>query len=287
VKRTSGNRLAIERQQRILARLRSRRVVRVNELAEWLRVSPATVRRDLLALERQGCLRRVHGGAVGAGGNLEEPLFDDKTAIAAAEKQAIAEAALALIRPGDTLFLDGGSTVLALARLLLPLTSLTVATNSLRVAQLFAGRGPHMIVVGGECRRLSQTLVGPLSGPLLERLRFDCAFMGAIGVSAADGLTTTDPAEACTKELAMRRARRVALLADSSKFGPPSFVRFGEPAQVDVLITDGGAPREELDAFRQAGAEVLLAAVAGDRAPAAGEADPAPPTGPRTTEPRL
>ncbi|MDD5705463.1 MAG: DeoR/GlpR family DNA-binding transcription regulator [Kiritimatiellae bacterium] len=250
--------LAIERQERIRARLQEQHVVRVEELAAWLQVSTATVRRDLLALEQQGRLRRVHGGAVGVGDTLDEPLFDDKTAIAAAEKQAIAEAAAKLVHPTDTVFLDGGSTVLALARLLLPMPQLTVVTNSLRVAHLFSGQGPRMILVGGECRRISQTFVGPLSGPVLERVQLDLACMGTIGVSAADGLTTTDPNEAFTKELVMRRAHRVALLADSSKFGKPSFVRFGEAAQISVLITDAAAPTAELDAFRQAGVEVLV-----------------------------
>lgn len=254
--------LADERHHRIRELIKAQRFVRVESLAEQLHVSAATVRRDLLELEQQGGLRRVHGGAVGLEGNLDEPLFDDKTSLAAAEKQAIAEAALALVRPNDTLFLDGGSTVLALARLLLNLPTLTVVTNSLRVAQLFSGGGPRMILVGGECRRLSQTFVGPLSRPVLERVQLDTAFMGTLGVSAADGLTTTDPNEAFTKELAMSRTSKAILLADGSKFGKPSFVRFGDASRLALLITDPSAPAAELDALRQAGVEVRVAGTA-------------------------
>lgn len=254
----SSTNLAVERQERIRARLKLEHVLRVDDLAGWLQVSSATVRRDLLELEERGCLRRVHGGAVANDGSHEEPLFDDKTALAADEKQAIAEAALALLPPVATVYLDGGSTVLALAHLLLPRTGLTVVTNSLRVAQLFSGQGPRMILVGGECRRLSQTLVGPLSGLVLERVRLDLAFMGTIGVSAADGLTTTDPNEAYTKELVMRRAHRVVLLADGSKFAQPSFVRFGEVAGLSNVITDSSAPASQLESLRRAGIEVTV-----------------------------
>ena len=253
----SNSNLAVERQERIRARLQAQHVVRVDELAEWLQVSPATVRRDLLELEQQGRLRRVHGGATELERNADEPLFDDKTAIAAAEKQAIAAAAFNLIGSADTVFLDGGSTILTLAHLLLPLTRLTVVTNSLRVAQLLSGSGPRMILTGGECRRLSQTFVGPLSRPVLDRVQLDWAFMGTIGISAEAGLTTTDPNEAFTKELAISRARQVALLADSSKFGRTSFVRFGEIAALSHLITDAAAPAAQLEAFRRAGVTVL------------------------------
>ena len=253
----SSSNLAIERQDRIRTRLQTQHVVRVDELAEWLQVSPATVRRDLLELEQQGRLRRVHGGAAEISQPTTEPLFDDRATIATAEKQRIAEAAFKLIAPADTVFLDGGSTILALAQLLLPLTRLNVVTNSLRVAHLLSGSGPRMILTGGECRRLSQTFVGPLSRLVLERVQLDWAFIGTVGVSAEAGLTTTDPNEAFTKELALSRASRVVLLADSSKFGVSSFVRFGEAAQLTHLITDEAAPAAQLEAFRRAGVEVV------------------------------
>lgn len=252
--------LAVTRQAQIRTRLQIQQTVRVDELAAWLRVSAATIRRDLAELERQGALRRVHGGAAQVAKAGEEPLFDDKAAIATAEKDAIARAALKLISPTDTIFLDGGSTVLALARLLLPLTKLTVVTNSLRVAQLLSGNGPRMIVTGGECRRLSQTFVGPLSSPVLERVQFDWAFMGTIGISAA-GLTTTDPNEAFTKNLAISHARQVALLADSGKFGQNSFVQFGNLGQITHLITDQDASLDHLEELRHEKVDIIIATV--------------------------
>ncbi|MBM4143499.1 MAG: DeoR/GlpR transcriptional regulator [Lentisphaerae bacterium] len=251
--------LAAGRQERVRGVLRERGVVSVEELRARLGVSGATVRRDLEALNRRGQVRRVHGGAVCVEGRLDEPLFDDKTAIAAREKQRIAEAALKLVKQGDSVFLDGGSTVLALARLLTGYSGLTAVTNSLRVAALFAGVGPRVIMAGGELRRLSQTFVGALSRPLLEQLRFDTAFMGTIGLTAADGMTTTDAREALTKETVMANARRVVLLADGSKIGAVSFVKVGALDKVDVLITDSGADRGEVARLRKKGVKVVTA----------------------------
>jgi DeoR family fructose operon transcriptional repressor len=235
--------LAAERMDRIRGIVRTQRVARVDELAARLSVSPATIRRDLLELDGQGQVHRVHGGAVAAEGRLDEPLFDDKTARAAGEKQRIAQAALAYVKDSASIFLDGGSTVLSLARLLTQRTALTVLTNSLRVAALYSGGGPRMILTGGEFRALSQTLVGYLTRPLIEQLHVDTAFIGTIGLTLEEGLTTTDPREAETKEHVMSRARRVIVLADGSKLGNVSFVRFGAPDKMHVLITDSSAPK--------------------------------------------
>jgi DeoR/GlpR family transcriptional regulator of sugar metabolism len=245
--------------EKIVQMLKQRGIARVDELCAELNVSPATVRRDLVELDMRGQLRRVHGGAVCVGGRLEEPVFDDKTGIAVKEKQEIAESAVELIEPSDSVFLDGGSTVLALARLVCDMSGLTVVTNSLRVAGGLAGAGPRVILVGGELRRLSQTFVGALTQPLLSQLSFDKAFMGTIGLSHGEGLTTTDPREAETKSMVISRARRVMLLADSSKIGKVSFVNFGTLDDIDMLITDSGAGGKEISELRKAGIDVRVA----------------------------
>ena len=230
--------LAPRRLDNLRELIRGKGVIRIEEICRQLRVSPATVRRDLNQLEKAGAVRRVHGGAVSVESRLEEPLFDDKTSIAAQEKHRIAEAALQFVAPGDTIYLDGGSTVLEFARRLHDRANLTVVTNSLRAAQELAGRGPRLIVIGGELRRLSQTMVGPLTRCSLQELHVDKAFMGTIGLTLKEGLTTTDPSEAFTKEFVMSRARQVILLADSSKAGKVSFARAGRLENIHVLITD-------------------------------------------------
>lgn len=257
IKATTENReLAPARLEKILERLRRQRFARVQDLCAELGASPATVRRDLGTLEQGGRLRRLHGGAMLAEAHLDEPAFDDKTAVSAAEKERIAQAALRFVNPNDTIFLDGGSTVLAMADLLGGHPNITVVTNSLRVAASLAGGGPRLILIGGELRRHSQTFVGPLTRHLLDQLNVDKAFMGTIGLTP-DGISTTDPREAFTKECVMRRARQVILLADHTKMDKVSFVRFGSCDDVDLLITDRHAPRKSVRALRRSGIEVL------------------------------
>ena len=236
--------LAPQRWDNLRALIRDNGVIRVEDLCRQLKVSPATVRRDLDQLERSGAIRRVHGGAVSVESRLDEPVFADKTSLAAREKRRIAEAALKFVEPDDTIYLDGGSTVLELARLLRDRSNVTVVTNSLYAAHELAGRGPRLIVIGGELRRLSQTMVGPLTRPVLQELHLDKAFMGTIGFAVGEGLTTTDPSEAFTKKLVMAQARQVILLADSSKAGKVSFASAGDWTNVHVLITDKQLDKE-------------------------------------------
>ena len=235
---TDHKALAPQRWDSLRALIRDSGVIRVEDLRRRMNVSLATVRRDLDQLEQSGAIRRVHGGAVSVESRLEEPLFDDKASIAAREKLRIAEAALKFVAAGDTIYLDGGSTVLELARLLRDRTNITVMTNSLRAAHELAGRGPRLILIGGELRRLSQTMVGPLTRCILQELHVDRAFMGTIGLALEEGLTTTDPSEAYTKELVMSRARQVILLADSGKAGKVSFARAGRLENIHVIVTD-------------------------------------------------
>jgi len=251
--------LAPQRWDNLRALIRDRGVIRVEDLCRQLKVSPATVRRDLDQLERSGAIRRVHGGAVSMDSRLEEPVFADKTSLAAREKRRIAEAALAFIEPGDTIYLDGGSTVLELARLLRERTNITLVTNSLQAAHELSGQGPRLILIGGELRRLSHTLVGPLTRLLLQDLHLDKAFMGTIGFTLKEGLTTTDPGEAFTKELVMAQARQVMVLADSSKAGKVAFARAGNWDNVHALITDKQVDKSFAKEFNKKGIKLIRA----------------------------
>ena len=134
-----------------------------------------------------------------------------------------------------------------------------MVTNSLPAAVELAGRGPRLIVIGGEFRATSQALVGPLSQHLLDNVHVDRAFIGSYAVSLEDGLTTTDPAEAFTKRLAMERATQVVLLADSRKMGGHSFVRAGRLEAVDVLVTDTGIDERTERSLKRRGITVIKA----------------------------
>jgi DeoR/GlpR family transcriptional regulator of sugar metabolism len=255
---TARRLLTPDREQRILASLgdRSRSVA---ELSQSLRVSQATVRRDLDALSRRGKVRRVHGGAVRIRTLPGEPVFTEKASLRAAEKERIATLALGLIEDGETIYLDGGSTVLALSRRLGEKRDLTVITNSLMAAAelMESGQGHRLILLGGEFRALSRTLVGPLTEPVLARLHPDKAFMGTIGFTAADGISTTDANEAFTKEQVMRRARQVILLADSDKLAHPSLVTSGTPTDIDILVTDAAPTPALARQIRKQGIKIV------------------------------
>jgi len=248
--------LAPRRLDRLRQIFKRDRVVRLDAIRTELGVSPATTRRDLDELERLGEIRRVHGGAVSIESRLEEPLFDDKTSINAKEKHRICKAALEYIKPNDTIFLDGGSTVLELARLLKDRSNISIVTNSLRSAIELAGAGPRLILVGGELRRLSQTLVGPLTRHMLQELHVDKAFMGTMGLTVDEGPTTTDPSEGYTKALVMEHARQVILLADHSKIGKVCFSHAGELKRVHLVITDKSADRAFEKRLRGLGVEL-------------------------------
>jgi DeoR family fructose operon transcriptional repressor len=254
-----GQDLAAARRQRLGALVDARGAVRLDELSVILGVSQATVRRDLNALAAAGRLRRVHGGAVAADQRVDEPHFDVKVAAAADQKARIAARAVELLGPGDTVFLDSGSTVLGVARLLHGWSRLTVVTNSLPIATELVGRGPRLIVVGGEVRSTSRAIVGPLTRLLVESLHVDRALMGTFAFSVDEGLSTTDPAEAYTKELVMARAGEVVLLADSTKVATRSFVRAGRLDDVDVLVTDTGLDDRAARALARRGIRVITA----------------------------
>ena len=230
--------LASERESRILELLSGTQGRSIHDLSAALDVSMATVRRDLAEMEHRRLLTRVRGGATLVPARRIEPLFAAKETENREAKERIARAALGLVEDHDVIYLDGGSTVLMLARLLVQCRDLTVVTNSLMAAAQLMESGHHLILCGGEFRALSRTLVGPLSKPILESIAVDKAFMGTIGFTLSDGMSTTDANEAFTKEQVMRRAKQVILLADHSKFGTRSLIRCGLDRPLDVLITD-------------------------------------------------
>lgn len=229
----------------------------IAELSEDLGVSEATVRRDLKSLEEQGKIRRVHGGAIRVKFPKTEPIFTQKTELNAFQKRNIAQLALNMIEDSDTIFLDGGSTVLGLCKLLNSKKDLTVVTNSLMAAAELMETNHKLVLVGGEFRRLSRTLVGPLTSKIINSLHITKAFMGTIGFTISEGISTTDPSEAFTKELVMKRSQKVILLADSSKLEIPSFASSGSISDIDILITDSGIDEKLIKTLKKKNIQVI------------------------------
>ena len=249
--------LCTEREKLILQALGDG-VRTITELSKSLDVSEATVRRDLLALEKHGKARRVHGGAEQIRFPHIEPLFNEKTALHAGAKKQIAELAAELIEDNDTIYLDGGSTVQRLATMLNTKRNLTVVTNSMTAAAELTESEHRLILIGGEFRAISQTLIGPMTAGVLNQLNINKAFLGTIGFTVEQGISTTDPNEAFTKELVMKRSKQVFLLVDSSKIGNPSFCVSGNISDINSLITDAGIPEAVVRQLKKKNIKVIF-----------------------------
>ncbi|MET8115569.1 DeoR/GlpR family DNA-binding transcription regulator [Streptomyces prasinus] len=251
---------APERQQEILRLARDSGRVDVVSLAVQFQVTAETIRRDLKTLDRAGVVRRVHGGAIPIGRLDFEPDLAERETTAAGEKDRIARAALAEIPNKGTMIVDAGSTVALFAAALPVESSLTVVTHSLPIAARLADHpGIQLHLVGGRVRHRTRAAVDAWALRAYGEIRADVLFVAANGFSAEHGLTTPDLAEAAVKRAAMTAARRVVLLADSSKHGQEHFARFGGLNDVDLLITDSGLSPEEALAIERGGTEVVRA----------------------------
>jgi DeoR family transcriptional regulator of aga operon len=248
------------RRQRLARLVAERGFVRVADASLELGVSEVTVRGDLTALERAGSVVRVHGGAmpviVGAESSLESSLDRD-----AAAKRAIGRAAARLVSPGQAVFVDAGSTAMALAHALAErqdLHDLTVVTSGLTIALALEPALPRftVIVTGGTLRPLQHSLVNPFAVPMLDALHFDIAFIGCNGVHAADGVTNVNLPEAEIKTRVLGRADRRLVIADGTKLGRIDLAVIGRLREFDALITAGDAPAGAADELRAAGLAV-------------------------------
>ncbi len=237
--------LASQRQQRIAEQLQQSGAVRVADLAADLGVSEMTVRRDLERMQDAGVLTKVHGGAVPIGRSAEEPGFDAKLERATAEKAAIARAALSMVQAGSSVALSAGTTTWSLARLLPTIPGITVLTNSLSAAAELHRHGPATpVVLSGGVRTPSDALVGPVADASIRSLYVDLLFLGVHGMDPEAGFTTPNLAEAETNRTLVANARRVVVVADSSKCRTVGLSRIAPLDAADMVITDDGLPSE-------------------------------------------
>jgi DeoR family transcriptional regulator of aga operon len=233
--------------------------VDVGALSQRLRASPATIRRDLVLLDRQKLLTRTHGGAVAQGVAYELPLRY-KAGRHQEEKRRIAAEAASRVTEGMAIGLTGGTTTTEVARALVEVDRLTVVTNALNIAsELAIRRNLKIVVTGGWARSESYELVGPIADATLAGLNLDVACVGVDGMSADAGLTTHHDIEAHTNRTLMERARRVVVVADGSKVGRAAFARICALDRVDELITDASADPAALEAIGEAGVRVTVA----------------------------
>ena len=250
--------LAEQRHQLILRALRSGGTVTVTDLADRLDASAATVRRDLLKLEEDGLLTRVHGGAV-----IEEAPapFAEAARTRADAKDVIAAEAAAMIEDGQSVILDSGSTVHRLARRLRG-RRVTVITNNLAVyEELVQDENIELMLLGGMVLRESRMLDGFMAQDNLRQVHADWLFMGACGVRAGGQVMDTTVAEVPARRAMIAAGDKVALLVDDTKFPGTGMVKICDPEDLDVVVTDTSSDTATCTALEEAGVRVIRASV--------------------------
>jgi DeoR family transcriptional regulator of aga operon len=235
-----------QRRQQILQLLVEHGNVQVSELVERFGVSAVTIRADLTHIEAQGLATRTHGGAT----LVRKPPLKDSIGAHAAR----------LVRAGDNIIIDSGSTTMTLARHLREHRDVTVMTNGLNIAwELANAPGVELLLTGGVLRKQSLSLQGSQAEASLNTYSFDTLFLGVDGLDLQFGLTTHHEAEARLNHRMVERARRVVVLTDASKFGHVSLHRIARLDQVHTIITDASIDAEYLEGLQKLGIEVIIA----------------------------
>ncbi len=257
-----GEVFAQERQRHISRIVEEHGRARVADLAARFGVSTVTIRKDLVALERQGALVRTHGGALAADGNRPERAFDIRERFQRQEKDRIGALAAGLVVDGESIALDASTTALAMARHLRSRqawANLTVITNGLRIASELAGfPGITVVMPGGFVRWEALSVVGPLGDGLFRKINVQKAFMGAAGFSLASGLSDATSEEAEIKRLMVAGAHEVIAIVDHTKWQRAAFATFCRTEELTAVLGDDRAPASMVKALRDRGIDVRL-----------------------------
>jgi DeoR family fructose operon transcriptional repressor len=235
--------LTPERHQLILSLLKEKDIVRIHELVEATGASESTIRRDLSELEERRMLRRIHGGASSLHNKIEEPTIPEKAAKHEKQKIAIARYAAGLVKEKDSIFIDAGTTTYHMVPYL-PHEHIIVVTNGVNIALQLMSRQIKTVLLGGEMKAGTLSLVGRDAIRAISQYRFDKCFLGMNGIDKEHGLTTPDPDEAHVKQLALQYSDERYVLCDANKFSRVTFAKVGDLHEVQVITDDGLDERE-------------------------------------------
>ena len=259
--------IAAERLESIINLLREKHVVSTVQLSKRMGVSAMTVRRDLVHLEDMGLCERTHGGAVAAGRTiLKETPYTERGLICVQEKRAIAKKAAELVREGETIAIDSGTTTLQLGKFLKNKKNITVITNSVHlILELYGSKGVQVISTAGSLSRApypdegngDPCFVGSMAQEIMRRFRPSKAFIGTSGLTLTDGISNSIMDEASMKRTMIDMAAEVFLLADHTKFGHVASSIVGSVSLINTLITDSGIKQELVDSLNEMGVQVI------------------------------
>jgi DeoR family transcriptional regulator, aga operon transcriptional repressor len=247
-----------ERMQEVLRMLETRDSVHVAELSKAFAVSEVTVRSDLSQLARQGLVARVRGGVRPIERGQSELGFDFRLRLEVESKQAIARAAAAMVGEGEAIALDSSTTAYYLALELRTKKELVVVTNGLLIASALADApGISVLVTGGMLRLHAMSLVGDLGVEALRTTRISKGFVGARGLSLEAGLMDLNPDEVRIKRELAGVCERLIGIADGTKWHRTALLTFAATDQVHAIVTDTGAPAEQVEAWEARGVEIF------------------------------
>ncbi|QQK74674.1 DeoR/GlpR transcriptional regulator [Salicibibacter cibarius] len=241
--------LNVERQEAILQMLRDKENVSIYQLVEKTKASESTIRRDLIELEKEQLLKRVHGGASLVKRRKEEPTILEKTSQNREEKRTIASYAASLVQDKDCIFLDAGTTTIEMIPFL-ESKEIIVVTNGTQHVQLLIDYGIETYVTGGKVKKETAALIGSKVVDTLSKYRFDQCFLGMNGIHERLGYTTPDPEEAIVKETVIQLGTKSFVLADHSKLGEVSFAKVADLAGA-AFITSNVAPDTDREHYQE------------------------------------
>ncbi|PRR70439.1 DeoR/GlpR family DNA-binding transcription regulator [Neomoorella humiferrea] len=251
---------AEDRRREIIRHLEDYGIVKVTELSNLFQVTEETIRRDLERLEAEGYLKRTHGGAVKIASTQEETAFHIRNMRNRYEKQLIGRKAAELVQPGDVIAVDASTTALQFVNFIKDKKDLVVITHALKVVMALAGNADITVIcTGGTLHSRTFSFVGPLVENALASYNIKKAFISCKGVTLEEGITESTEVQARVKAEMVRGAKEIILLADHDKFGTAALATVAPVKAVHKLITDMGTPEEELEKFRRAGVEVVVA----------------------------
>lgn len=251
--------LSENRRSYILKLIETQGSVNVSDLSEMFGVSEMTIRRDLTELEKDGLVRRVHGGAISARGRSYEPPLLIRSAHAFTAKQRIGKFAAAMVADGDSIALDVGSTTIEIAKNLVSRRNLTIMTPSLHIANIFASQpDTRVILPGGILRHSEGSLIGDLTFRSFRGLFLDRLFMGVGCVDANAGFTEFNWDDALVKQAMIRSAKEIVVVADSSKFNRVAFAYITPFETVHHFVTDAMPPADLKEKLETSGVKIHI-----------------------------
>ncbi len=251
------------REQRIeiiLDELARKGIISIETLAEKIKVSQSTIRRDIEDLEAKRSLKRIRGGAIAAKAPTSfEPPFTARQDMLLEEKQRISEAAHALINPNETLFISSGTTLYEFSKTLHDISQLYIATNDLMSALVLSNyNNINLMVLGGSLRHNHLSINGYFTDNMINQIHADKAFIGVDAVDLNTGFMNFSMDEITSNKSMMKASRETIVLCDHSKFSKVAFVNICKFSAVDIMITDEGADPEYIAKIRDFGTEVII-----------------------------